>query len=202
MCIIAYSTMYWFIFQTRLCILLHISNKIVYIASYFRQDCVFSFIFQTRLCIFLHIADKIVYFASYIREDYVLCFIFRQDCVFSFIFQTRLCIFLHISDKIVYFPSYFRQDCVFSFIFQTRLYIWCLSCRFQLRCWLYLLSLVYIWSSWKVSKISNHLPMYSVSISYISSLHLWVRDNLVWSSLSVAYTRNSVSHGVLSLYPL
>ena len=146
--------MYWFIFQRRLCILLHISEKIVYFTSYFRQDCVFCFIFQRRLCISLHISDKIVYFASY----------FRQDCVFCFIFQTRLCIFLHISDKIVCFASYFRQDCVFCFIFQTRLYIWCLSCRLQLRCWLYLLSLVYIWSSWKVSKISNHLPMYSVSI--------------------------------------
>jgi hypothetical protein len=94
--------------------LVHISEKIVYFASYFRQDCVFHFIFQTRLCILLHISDNIVYFASY----------FRQDCVFSFIFQTRLCIFLHISekivyfpsfsDKIVYFPSYFRQDCVFG----------------------------------------------------------------------------------------
>jgi hypothetical protein len=63
-------------------------------------------------------------------------------CIFLH-FQTILCIFLHISDKIVYFPSYFRQDCVFCFIFQTILYIWFLSCRLQLRCWLYLLSLVY-----------------------------------------------------------
>ena len=49
------------------------SDKIVYFASYFRQDCVFCFKFQTRLCILLHISVKIVYFASY----------FRQDCVFS-----------------------------------------------------------------------------------------------------------------------
>jgi hypothetical protein len=159
-----YYKLNWFIFQRRLCILLHISEKIVYFTSYFRQDCVFCFIFQTILCILLHISDKIVYFPSYFRQDCVFSFIFqRRLCIFLH-FQTRLCIFLHISDKIVYVPSYFRQDCVLSFIFQTILYIWCLSCRFQLRCWLYLLSLVYIWSSWKVSKISNHLPMYSVSI--------------------------------------
>ena len=96
--------MYWFIFQRRLCILLHISEKIVYFTSYFRQDCVFCFIFQRRLCISLHISDKIVYFPSY----------FRQDCVFYVIFQTRLCIVLHISDKIVYFASYFRQYCIFG----------------------------------------------------------------------------------------
>ena len=116
--------MYWFIFQRRLCILLHISEKIVYFTSYFRQDCVFSFILQTRLCILLHksekivyfdsFSDKIVYFPSYFREDCVFSFIFRQDCVFSFIFQTRLCVLLHISDKIVYFASYFRQYCIFG----------------------------------------------------------------------------------------
>jgi hypothetical protein len=63
MCIIAYSTLYWFIFQRGLCISLHISDNIVYFASYWRQDCVFCFIFQTRL----------FQFASY----------FRQDCIFG-----------------------------------------------------------------------------------------------------------------------
>ena len=94
MCIIAYSILYWFIFQRRLCILLHMSEKIVYFASYFRQYCIFCFILQTRLCILLHISDKII----------SICFIFL----------TRLCILLHISDKIVYFASYFRQYCIFG----------------------------------------------------------------------------------------
>jgi len=75
--------------------LVHISDNIVYFASYFREDCVYRFIFQTILYIFLNISEKIVYFASY----------FRHDCVFCFILQTRLCILLHISDKIVYLVS-------------------------------------------------------------------------------------------------
>jgi hypothetical protein len=115
-------------------------------------------------------------------------------CIFLH-FHTRLCIFLHISENIVYFPSYFRQDCVFSFIFQTILYIWCLSCRFQLRCWLYLLWLVYIWSSLTVCKISNHLPMYSVSICIYHHCTCEFETTLC----DQVY---QCSHGVPSLYPL
>jgi hypothetical protein len=37
-----------------LCILLHISDNIVYFASYFRQYFVFCFIFQTKLCFLLN----------------------------------------------------------------------------------------------------------------------------------------------------
>jgi hypothetical protein len=154
--------------------------------------------FQTRSCILLHISDKIVYFASfsdnivhfssfsdkivyfasYFRQDCVFCFIFRQYCVFCLIFQTKLCFLLN---------------------FQTSLCILCLSCQFQLRCWVYLLSLVYICSEWKVSKISN---AYVISVYIVSPLNMWVQYNLVWSSLSMTYGRNIGSLGVLWFYPL
>ena len=73
MCIIAYCTLYWFIFQRRLCISLHISDNVVYFASYCRQDCVFASYFRQDYFNLLHISDKIVYFASY----------FRQYCIFD-----------------------------------------------------------------------------------------------------------------------
>jgi hypothetical protein len=153
---LAYSIMYLFIFQRRLCILLHISEKIVYFTSYFRQDCVFMkqntqscLKYEARHTILSEIWRKIhnpvwkwrkIHNLLWnMKENTQSCLKmkqnFRHDCAFCFIFKRRLCISLHISDKIGYFPSYYRQDCVFCFIYQRRL---CILLHFQTRLCIFL----------------------------------------------------------------